>query len=109
MKFRNMLISMLIPVMVIQVAFAGTTGKISGRVTDASTGEQLVGVNVFIKGTNLGAAADLEGQYYIINVPVGIYSVQAQYIGYTLIEIQEVQVNADLTTTLDIEMSTEII
>ncbi len=109
MKIRNMLISMAISIVAIQFAFAGTTGKIMGRVTDASTGEPLVGVNVFIKGTNLGAAADLEGQYYIINVPVGIYSVQAQYIGYSLIEFQEVQVNADLTTTLDIEMSTEII
>lgn len=109
MKFRNMLISMAISVLATQFGFAGTTGKIMGRVTDASTGEPLVGVNVFIKGTNLGAAADLEGQYYIINVPVGIYSVQAQYIGYSLIEFQEVQVNADLTTSLDIEMSTEII
>lgn len=100
---------MLVLLLAAQLVMAGTTGKIMGKVTDASTGEPLIGVNVFIKGSNLGAATDGEGQYYIINIPVGVYSVRAQYIGYTLIEIQEVQVNADLTTPLDIELASEII
>jgi len=37
---------------------AGTTGKISGRITDASSGDPLMGVNVIITGTNMGAATD---------------------------------------------------
>ncbi len=108
-KHQFTLRGVLIAVLAIQFTFAGTTGSISGRVSDSVTGEPLIGVNVYIKGSNLGAAADVEGQYYILNVSPGIYTVQAQYIGYSLIEIQEVRVNADLTTSLDIEMTTEII
>ena len=36
--------------------FAGTTGKISGQIIDVTTGEPLIGANVIIVGTNLGAA-----------------------------------------------------
>ena len=40
---------------------AGTTGKIAGRVVDAKTNEPLVGVNVVILGTSLGASTNLDG------------------------------------------------
>ena len=109
MKKNLRLLRVVAMLLVAQMVYAGTTGKIMGKVTDSSTGEPLIGVNVFIKESNLGAATDGDGQYFIINIPVGIYSVRAQYIGYSLIEIQEVQVNADLTTPLDIEMTSEII
>lgn len=84
---------------------AGTTGKIMGRVTDASDGSGLVGVNVVIEGENLGAASGEDGEYFIINVPVGVYTLQAQYIGYKKVEVKEVRVNADLTTVVDIELT----
>lgn len=109
MKKHLMLLFWLAITVTTQVLWAGSTGKIMGRVTDATTGKPLVGVNVFINELNLGAAADLDGQFYILNVPVGIYTVQAQYIGYSGMEITEVKVNADLTTPLDIELSSEII
>ena len=109
MRKNLSMLSMLAMLLFVQFAWAGTTGKIMGRVTDASTGEPLIGVNVFIKDSNMGAASDGDGQYYIINIPVGVYTVQAQYIGYTQVEVQEVKVNADLTTPLDIELTSEII
>ena len=48
--------------------FAGTTGKLAGRVLDADTGEPVVGANVIIEGTYLGAAADVDGYYFINNI-----------------------------------------
>ena len=39
----------------------GTTGKITGHIQDASTGEGLVGANIVIDGTYMGAATDLDG------------------------------------------------
>lgn len=63
-------------------SFAGNTGKIAGTVIDKQTGEALIGANVVIKGTNLGAAADLDGKYYILQVPPGKYEVVASFIGY---------------------------
>ena len=65
------------------MALAQSTGKLSGRVVDASTGEGLPGANVIIDGTQLGTATDVEGNYFIIGVPVGTYDITASFVGYT--------------------------
>ncbi|HHE54248.1 MAG TPA: carboxypeptidase-like regulatory domain-containing protein, partial [Caldithrix abyssi] len=58
----------------ISSVIAGTTGKIAGRVFDARTKEPLVGANVYLEGTNIGASTDADGEFYMINVPVGTYT-----------------------------------
>jgi len=58
-------------------AIAGVTGKITGVVTDSETGEPLVGANVIIEGTTMGAAADPDGYFSILNVPPDIYDIRA--------------------------------
>jgi hypothetical protein len=62
--------------------WAGTTGKLVGKVVDKATGEPLIGVNVFLEGTSLGATTDLDGNYLILNIPPGKYTVIVQYVGY---------------------------
>ncbi|MDX9760390.1 MAG: TonB-dependent receptor, partial [Bacteroidota bacterium] len=57
-------------------------GTISGKVHDAITQEPLVGANVFVRETTLGAATDLDGRFTITNVPAGTYRVQVSMIGY---------------------------
>ena len=59
-------------------AFAGTTGKIAGKVTDKKTGEPLPGVNIIISGTTMGSATDIKGNYFIINI--NFYSRISYYI-----------------------------
>jgi outer membrane cobalamin receptor len=86
---------------------AGTTGKIAGVVTDRETGERLPGVAVTIVGTTMGAAADQDGQYFILNVVPGLYKLRAQLIGYTPMEVDNVSVSLDLTTTIDFQISSE--
>lgn len=78
MNFKKFFIAFLIPAVVL----GGNTGKIAGRVTDAQTGEPIVGANIIIEGTYLGAASDLNGNYAIINVPPGVYKVKASAVGY---------------------------
>ena len=56
-------------VLVSQISLAGTTGKLAGKVTSKDTGEPLIGANVMINGTPLGAATDLTGNYYILQIP----------------------------------------
>ena len=85
-------------------SFAGTTGKIAGTVTDAKTGEKLVGVSVAVEGTALGAATDINGRYFVINIQPGTYTVRASAIGYTPIVESNVVVHADLTTEIDFKM-----
>ena len=84
---------------------AGTTGKITGKITDKETGEPLPFVNVLIVGTNLGAATDIDGNYVILNVPPGKYNIKAQYIGYQPVLVEGITVNIDLTTSVDFELS----
>ncbi|HUF08409.1 MAG TPA: carboxypeptidase-like regulatory domain-containing protein, partial [Rhodothermales bacterium] len=57
-------------------------GDIEGTVTDAFTGETLVGVNVTIDGTSIGAAADLDGHFVLRRVPSGNHVLVFSYIGY---------------------------
>ena len=81
--------------------FAGVTGKLVGTVTDASTGEPLIGVNVVLKGTALGAASDENGYYIILNISVDSYTASASYIGYKTTSVTDVRMNADRTTTVN--------
>ena len=87
------------------LAFAQSSGKIMGKITDATTGVPIPFANVVIDGTNLGAASDFNGQYIIINVPSGTYDVVASYIGYVKTKTTNVQVFTDLTTNLDFSLT----
>ena len=89
--------------------YAGTTGKIAGKITDKNTGEALLGANIIIMGTTLGASADVDGNYYIINIPPGEYQVKASMIGFSSFTIQKVRVSVDQTTKLDFELISESI
>jgi outer membrane receptor for ferrienterochelin and colicin len=84
--------------------YAGTTGKISGTVKDKATGEAIPGVNVRIDGSTLGASTDIEGRYVILNVPPGLHTIVASFIGYKRVEVQNVRVNVDFTTPLNLEL-----
>lgn len=84
----------------------GTTGKISGVITDAKDGSPLVGAIISIEGTSLKAGSDESGQYAILNVPVGTYSVKCTYIGYDAQVQKDVRVSADLTSTVNIALTT---
>ncbi len=91
------------------VSSAATTGKIRGRVFDAQTGGPLPGANVFIENTTLGAAADADGQYIILNVPPGTYTVTARMMGYVHRRVENVRVKIDLTTEIDYPMQETVL
>ena len=89
--------------------FAGTTGKIAGLILDAQSSEPITGANIIIVDTPMGAASDAKGNYFIINVPSGTYTVRAQIIGYKGYVVENVRVSVDLTTTLDFSMESTVI
>jgi outer membrane receptor protein involved in Fe transport len=89
--------------------FGGTTGKLSGTVRNAETGKPLSGANVYIEGTRLGAATDLNGDFYIINIPAGRYTVTTSSMGYQSVTVRNILITADFTTKYDFELSTEIL
>ncbi len=87
--------------------FAGTTGKITGKVTDTQSGEPLIGANILIEGTNLGAATDTEGKFLILNIPPGNYSVRISYLGYETVLVEGLKIVVDQTTELPVKLSTK--
>lgn len=86
-----------------------TSGKVTGRVTNQETGEPLPGVNVFLEETSQGAAADLNGEYVILNIQPGTYTLQASFIGYTTMRVQELRVSQNRTTRQDFSITPEVL
>jgi len=108
-KYRVFMLIILTLLLDVNLVFAGTTGKIAGKVTDKDTGEPLYGVNVMVEGTTLGAATDIDGYYVILNVPPGIHSIKATMIGYAGVTVNEVRVRIDETSPINIEMVSQAI
>jgi hypothetical protein len=79
---------------------AANYGKIRGTVIDADTNAPLIGANVVIEGTDLGAATDATGEYFILQVPPGRYTISADMIGYAQMRISDVFVERDHTSEL---------
>jgi len=88
---------------------AGVTGKIDGKITDAKTGEPLIGANVIIQGTMIGAATNPEGDYFIINVPPGVYNVVASMMGYKKTTKTGVRVSIDQISTVNFALEATVI
>ncbi len=87
----------------------GPTGKVSGRVLEAGTGLPLPGVNVVISGTSIGGVTDVEGYYFILNVPPETYTLQASFVGFATVTVQNVRVVQDQTSTVNFELPEETI
>lgn len=60
---------------------------ISGTVTDGTSGEPLIGVNIVVKGTTNGAVTDIDGKFSLQQIPDGAV-LQVSYVGYVAQEIR---------------------
>jgi outer membrane receptor protein involved in Fe transport len=81
------------------------TGKLTGLVTDGQSGQPLDGVQIQIRGTGIGVLTDENGRYFILNVPVGTFTLLARRIGYQTIGRSNVTVIIDVTRTMDFQMT----
>ncbi|HNY90709.1 MAG TPA: TonB-dependent receptor [bacterium] len=88
------------------------SGKIAGRIVDKASGDPLPGANIIVEAQweggkavslsgRLGATADLEGYYVILNISPGNYDVRATMVGYIPMVQRQVRVNLDRTTPLN--------
>ena len=103
-RFRT-LISLLFFIGLVSQGHAGTTGKISGRVTDKGSAAALPGVNIVLQGTSLGAITDVEGYYTILHIPPGTYTLSASMLGYAKTTVSEVRVLIDQTSRVHVELA----
>lgn len=84
---------------------AGTSGKIAGMIVNSETGEPLAGATVSIEQLGITSVTDPDGEFYLINIPVGTYTLLARSLGYEALAKLEVKVMLDLTTPVDFELA----
>ncbi|MBT3664308.1 TonB-dependent receptor [bacterium] len=107
LKMKKLTIS--VSFYLLSTLFGQTSGKISGKIIDASTETPMVGANIIIVQTQAGISADENGYFNLINVSPGKYSVKAMMIGYETVNIENVVVSVNRTTSLDIKMKQSVV
>ncbi len=85
------------------------TGSIEGSALDQATHSPLIGANIIILNTTLGAVTDPDGKFVIRNIPVGNYSVQFRMLGYSTVTRTDVIVRSQRTTTVNGELSEQTV
>ena len=66
----------------------GQSGRLSGTVRDVLTATPLPNANLILEGTTYGTSTDVEGNYEIINIPEGEYTLVVTYVGFRRQEVQ---------------------
>lgn len=84
-------------------------GTIEGQVLDHDTRTPLIGANIILLNTALGAVSDTQGRFTIPNVPVGTYAPQFRMVGYTPFTRTDVIVRPQRTTTANAELTEQTI
>ena len=105
--FTNVLVALSLLILTSSAFAQSGVGKISGKVLDADTGEPLIGANIIILNTNLGAATDIDGNYFILNITPGEYNIRFSYVGYAPKTIERVRSVANITYELNVDLSTD--
>ncbi|MBL3658930.1 TonB-dependent receptor [Fulvivirga sediminis] len=82
-----------------------SNGGISGHVKDQESGTDLIGASVVIEGKNYGAVSDINGNFYIKNVPAGEYALIISYVGYNTRKLEGIKVLADNNVEILVELS----
>lgn len=100
LQFAVLLFCILFPISVL-----AQDGSIRGTVLNRDTQEPLIGANILILHSRLGAATDKNGNFTIKKVPVGSYSVRIGYIGYETQIKTDVVVHSNRATHLVVELS----
>lgn len=104
----RILLAILFVVAVAETASAQTTGKLLGRVVDTN-GDPVIGANIVLEGTRRGAASDLDGNFFILNLRVGKYDVKVSALGYAALTLEGVQIDGELTTNVNITLQSSAI
>jgi outer membrane receptor for Fe3+-dicitrate len=89
--------------------FAQRTGKIAGKITDSDTNEPIAGANIILVDTRMGASSDLEGEFFIINIPPGTYNIEVQMIGYGTVRKEGIRISVNRTAFTDIELNPSLL
>ena len=99
----------LLPLSLLLEFLIGSTGSLSGHIRDASTHQPLIGVNVIVKGTSMGAATNQFGNFILDDVHVGSYTIYVSMIGYKSVNRSNVHIVPKRTTTINFSLNQSIL
>ncbi|GAB3007318.1 TonB-dependent receptor [Cyclobacterium sediminis] len=88
-------------------AFAQTSTKLSGTITDEQTGEAIIGALVSLEGTSLGAISDFDGKYNLETNLEGEHILKVSFLGFSTIEEPVVLGQGDISR--DFQMSADLV
>ncbi len=92
----------------LNIASAQQDGSVYGFVTDSSSGEALIGANVFINELGLGMATDINGYYVLQEIPPGVHNILVSYVGYKILS-KRIEIVDGEALKLDLVLSEEVV
>ncbi len=99
----------LLMLFVISNLIYGQTGKIAGVVIENGSENPITGANIFLNEIMNGASTDENGEFFILNIPPGKYTLNVQMIGYTDYVVKDVRVSVNRTVYINAELTPSII
>jgi len=72
-------------------------------------GSPVIGANVIIENTNLGAASNYQGKFVIHNIPAGKYILDVQFVGFVLDSKPEIQIETDENIVLNLDLTEDLL
>lgn len=103
-KAKILTFTFLVVMLITNLVFAQQKGSISGVIKDESNNDVLIGANILIEGTNIGASTDLDGYYSIKGLTPGYYNLKISYISYNSVTVQKVKVESGKDTKINISL-----
>ncbi len=79
---------------------------LSGKVTDAKTGEILPGTSVYFADDKIGTVADANGKYILRDIPAGHHIIEISHAGFAT-QVEHLQLNKD--TEKDFQLSSVVV
>lgn len=95
----------LLALITLHLSTQAQNGSFAGSVTDAKTGEPLIGATVVLVDTDLGAITDVNGSYTIEEVPPKSYNITASYVGYKSLTKYDIVIRSDGNIDINFQLS----
>ncbi len=105
MKLKVKYLSFILFVLILSSSAMAQSGILRGKITDAKTGEPLIGATVLFKGTQRGTTSDLDGLFSFNHLKPGTYTITAQYVSFSPKTIANVKIYNGKVTVLNIRLN----